>query len=96
MLLAAPLERSLPSAGICSAETQRGMKGWREENTRTSPTPAMGEAWCYAGEQMGVEEVVGGAFEKFMFPTSMLKAETQDGFSETERVCEEDDTSSSI
>lgn len=60
MLLAAPLERTLPSAGICSAETQRGMKGWREEKTRTSQTPAMGEAWCCAGEQMGVEEVVGG------------------------------------
>ncbi|TNN70243.1 hypothetical protein EYF80_019457 [Liparis tanakae] len=49
MLLAAPLERTLPSAGICSERTQRGMEGWREEKTRTSLTPAMGEAWCCAG-----------------------------------------------
>lgn len=53
MLLAAPLEETLPSAGICSAQTQRGMKGWREEKTRTSPTPAMEEAWCGAGGRMG-------------------------------------------
>lgn len=76
MLLAAPLERTLPSAGICSAQTQRGMKGWREEKTRTSLTPAMGEAWCCAGGMDGVmKEVVGGVFkvhvsnEDAVFPT---------------------------
>lgn len=29
------------------------MKEWREEKTRTSPTPAMGEAWCCAVEGVG-------------------------------------------
>lgn len=61
MLLAAPLERTLPSAGICSAQTQRGMEGWREEKTRTSLAPAMGEAWCCAGEGMG-----GGGWKRWL------------------------------
>lgn len=79
MLLAAPLERTLPSAGICSAQTQRGMEGWREEKTRTSLAPAMGEAWCCAGEGMGggLEEVVGGVFKSSCFQQECLKQQSK-------------------
>lgn len=42
MQLAAPLERTLPTGCICSAEAQQGMNGGMEEKTRTFLTPTLG------------------------------------------------------
>lgn len=75
MLLAAPLERTLLSAGICSAQTQWGMKGWREEKTRTSPTPAMGEAWRCAGGNGRAGQGVGGILKVHVSNKGCLKQE---------------------
>lgn len=62
MLLAAPLERSLPSAGICSAEKQGGMEGMEGGERKDISDSRHG--WR---EQTGGKEVVGGGFEKFVF-----------------------------
>lgn len=91
---------------VLASVQQKHSEGWRDGGRRTQGhlrLPPWVRHGAMQGNRWGWKRWLVGFLKKFMFPTSMLKAETQDGFSEMERVCrceptvwEEDDNSSSI